>query len=99
MSERERELTARVSGLEVELSVSRRLYYKLESEKDTLLKAKNREVKWLHGVVSRLNGEVSTGGTEVERLRKEVARLTPNVTGTSNKKKAEMLLARLNGNV
>lgn len=51
------------------------------------------------GLAARLNGEVSTAGAEVERLGREVERLTPNVPGPSSKNKAEMLLARLNGNV
>ena len=98
-SEHERQLTTRVSNLEEELGSTRRLYFQLRTEKDDLLEIKNKEIARLHGVVARLKGEVSIEGAEVARLRGEVERLTPNVTGPSSKKKAEMMLARLNRNV
>ena len=53
----------------------------------------------LREVVVRLTGQVDTGVVEVERVKREVAWLTQNVTGTSNDKKLGMLLARLNENV
>ena len=34
-----------------------------------------------------------------KRIDREIARLTPNVTGPSSVRKVDMLLARLNGNV
>lgn len=99
VSERERQLTQRVSDVEGELAATRRMYYAMENERDAVLKEKNKEVARLNGVVARLKGEVGVEAAEVERLRREVERLRPNVPGPSSKQKAEMLLARLNGNV
>ena len=99
MSERERQLTQRVAGVEDELAATRRMYFQLRTEKDDLLEGKNKEIARLNGVVARLKGEVGIEAAEVARLRREVERLTPNVTGISNVRKVDVLLARLNGNV